>query len=168
MTTKPVLETFFSYWLTTYWSRNGDPRTNHFLLISTFKPFLSILTIYALFVLYIGPKIMQNRKPFLLKRTLLFYNLSMSLINAYFFLQMLFNFGETWSHLFDVKFPSSFSQPTKRESEIIFKCYLYLITKIIDLFDTVFFVLRKKQSQVTGKLCLFVIVKIFFCLKYLF
>lgn len=166
MTTQPRTETLvhstslFDYWLTTYWYENGDPRINNFPLIGTFKPFLCILTVYAVFVLYIGPKWMQNRKPFSLKKIMLFYNLSMTLINAYFFLRMLMNFDETWSHLFDVKFPLSFSKPTERESEIIFECYLYLITKIIDLLDTVFFVLRKKQSQVTGK-CVFFIVIIY-------
>lgn len=163
MSFQPKVESLFQspfslhYWLVTYWSENGDPRLHNFPLIGSFKPLICILLVYAAFVLYFGPKLMQNRMPFSLKKTLLFYNLSMSLINAYFFIRMLTNIDETWSRMLDVKFPLSFSTPTKRESEIIFECYLYLITKIIDLLDTVFFVLRKKESQVTGNCTFFML-----------
>lgn len=43
----------------------------------------SILLAYVVFSVYIGPRMMANRKPFGLNRAMIIYNLSMVLLNAY-------------------------------------------------------------------------------------
>lgn len=48
-------------------------------------PIIGIIIIYLLFVLKIGPQMMQNRKPFPLRAVLLIYNLSIAIFNAYMF-----------------------------------------------------------------------------------
>lgn len=43
----------------------------------------SILLFYVVFSVYIGPRLMANRKPFRLNTAMIVYNLSMVLLNAY-------------------------------------------------------------------------------------
>lgn len=43
----------------------------------------SILLAYVFFSVYVGPRLMANRKPFHLKTAMIVYNLSMVLLNAY-------------------------------------------------------------------------------------
>lgn len=43
----------------------------------------SILLAYVFFSVYIGPRLMANRKPFRLNTAMIVYNLSMVLLNAY-------------------------------------------------------------------------------------
>src|SRR5699024_11705534 len=65
-----------------------------------------------------------------------------------FFATLVGNYRETCSRIMNVTF-SSFCDTSEREMELIRFNQLYGFTKFIDLLDTVFFVLRKKQSQVT-------------------
>lgn len=43
----------------------------------------SILLAYVFFSVYVGPRLMANRKPFRLNTAMIIYNLSMVLFNAY-------------------------------------------------------------------------------------
>lgn len=43
----------------------------------------SILLAYVFFAVYVGPRLMANRKPFRLNTAMIIYNLSMVLFNAY-------------------------------------------------------------------------------------
>lgn len=51
--------------------------------MSTPWPIMIILTGYLLFVLKIGPKIMENREPFKLKYLMMAYNLTQTLYNLF-------------------------------------------------------------------------------------
>jgi len=138
----------FHYLMEGYWTRYGDPRVVNYSLIGSMHPILTILAAYSLFVLYLGPWMMRNRKPFSLKLLLMCYNILMSLWNAYFLYRIIFvdfNYG---LDMFDLKFPS-FDEMSPRLLSKINIGHLYLISKLVDLCDTIFFVLRKKQSQVT-------------------
>ncbi|CAL1286984.1 unnamed protein product [Larinioides sclopetarius] len=80
----------------------------------------SIVILYVLFVKWIGPAIMRKRKPYSLQKVLIAYNFIQALANLSIFSSMLLNPG-----------------------------YNLYILKFVDLLDTVFFVLRKKQNQVS-------------------
>lgn len=60
----------------------SDNRTKGWLLVDSPVPTLTFVLVY-LFIVWIGPKLMQYRKPFKLKWILIPYNLSMALLNAY-------------------------------------------------------------------------------------
>jgi len=51
--------------------------------------------------------------------------------------------------MFNVRFPSLTERSAKVDT-ILWLNYLYVLSKFVDLLDTIFFVLRKKQCQVTG------------------
>lgn len=147
-----------NYWLYEHWALHGDPRVAHLPLMNSALPILTILFSYAAFVLYLGPRWMAKREPFQLKRTLLVYNVTMVLMNGLFFYFLIEDPGHTVHRLLDTKFPDfnklridDGSPAARREYITIIKCYFYVLSKIVDLLDTVFFVLRKKQAQVTGK-----------------
>lgn len=142
------------YWLHRHWAIHGDPRIADLPLVHTATPMLVTLLSYAAFVLYLGPKWMEGRKPYQLKGVLLFYNTFMVLVNALFFYFLIEDPGHTLHRLLDTKFPDfntiKTSEISDKERVTILKCYFYLLSKVVDLLDTVFFVLRKKQSQVTA------------------
>ncbi|GLH03293.1 Elongation of very long chain fatty acids protein 4 [Gryllus bimaculatus] len=81
--------------------------------------FGSVLTAYLTLVLVLGPFLMQKRLPYSLRNTLVLYDLVKIACNVYYF---------------------------HRVSDTM---YFYYAIKMLDLFDTIFIVLRKKRNQLT-------------------
>ena len=136
------------YYFHRYWVEEGDPRTRDYWL-ATGGPqrFLTIMILWLVFVKKIGPQMMANRKPFDLRRVMFVYNIFMVILNAYFFVLSIrwLDYGR---RIFEFQFPSreDTSEATLRQID---EAVLYGYTKYLDLFDTIFFVLRKKQSHLT-------------------
>lgn len=63
----------------------SDPRVNDWLLMSDPFPTLAICLSYAYFVKVLGPKLMENRKPFELRRVMLWYNLVQVIFSSWLF-----------------------------------------------------------------------------------
>lgn len=61
----------------------SDPRIRDYPLMESPIKMTSILLAYVFFSLYVGPRLMANRKPFRLNTAMIVYNLSMVLLNAY-------------------------------------------------------------------------------------
>jgi len=108
---------------------------------------LSILACYLLFVNKIGPQLMKDREPFQLRGVLLAHNIILVILNSYFFVESLIclRFGLS---LLNFDFPDR-SDTSAMAMRMINSAYLYFLTKFVDLFDTVFFVMRKKYNQVS-------------------
>lgn len=89
---------------------------------------------------------MKDRKPFTLRHSMFIYNISLVAFNVYFFIEALIciRFG---IDLFDFEFPDKHDMSSK-SMRMIYSGYAYFLTKFLDLFDTIFFILRKKYSQV--------------------
>lgn len=60
-----------------------DARVRDYPLMQGPVQMTSILLAYVFFSLYVGPRLMANRKPFRLNTAMIVYNLSMVLLNAY-------------------------------------------------------------------------------------
>ena len=66
-----------------------DPRTNHWLLVESPWPMLSIVFLYLAVVFY-GPKIMKSMRPFELRPLMVAYNLLLVFLNSYMCAQVFF------------------------------------------------------------------------------
>ena len=66
-----------------------DKRTRGWLLVDSPVPTLCFILLY-LFLVWIGPKFMKNRKPFKLPWLLLPYNFAMACLNAYIAMEVSF------------------------------------------------------------------------------
>ncbi|XP_045773861.1 elongation of very long chain fatty acids protein 7-like [Maniola jurtina] len=98
---------------------------------------------YLMFILKIGPALMERREPFQMKGFIIFCNVVKvinSTILAYKFLAYIIDKG---------LFPRKCDYDDRTLYVIAVLYWKYMATKILDLFDTVIFVLRKKSSQIT-------------------
>lgn len=104
---------------------------------------IAIVTTYLIFVLYLGPAFMKNREPFDLRRTIKVYNIINIVINTAWFLMALY-FTSMMTQCWGCR-DSNYPLPLP----ITLAGGLgYMVLKVFDLLDTVFFVLRKKYNQV--------------------
>lgn len=126
-----------------------DAEVDSWVLMSSPFPVIFILIAYILFVLKIGPKMMENREPLKIKHIMMIYNFLQTSYNFYIISEFLFSY-EISSYIFN-----SICHPdnTENNREILTKFYTnswhYMFSKMLDLIDTIFFVLRKKQSHVS-------------------
>ncbi|XP_050520234.1 elongation of very long chain fatty acids protein AAEL008004-like [Daktulosphaira vitifoliae] len=126
-----------------------DEKIDNWLFMSNPWLVLSIITVYLLFILKIGPILMKNRKPFNLKYILLLYNIFQVIYNGYLVLLYFITPGAITYHYNHLchPLPRHMNQFLLHELDKAF--WYFFLSKLIDLSDTIFFVLRKKQSQVT-------------------
>ena len=128
------------------WNEQGDPRVAHYPLMDG-GPWTTIAMVlmYLYFVKVVGPAMMANRKAYDLRGPILLYNIALIGLNGWFFFTGIWitNFGiDSWK-----------CQPVDFKSHHYVDLYkinvgwLFMISKFIDFCDTIFFVLRKKDSQ---------------------
>lgn len=123
-----------------------DPMVDSWFLMGSPFPVLSILAVYLWFVLKAGPAFMASRKPFDLTPILILYN-------GY---QVLFSLWLSTMPLRVNAIPYLLKhgcQPSEQHNPFTIAvsngAWWYFFSKVIELLDTVFFVLRKKQNQVS-------------------
>ncbi|KAK0166822.1 hypothetical protein PV327_004305 [Microctonus hyperodae] len=73
----------------------SDPRVKDWAMMDSPIPTMVICLSYAYFSTVLGPKMMENRKPFNLRRILIMYNLIQTTFSAWIFYERLFNFALT-------------------------------------------------------------------------
>ncbi|XP_014250698.1 elongation of very long chain fatty acids protein AAEL008004-like [Cimex lectularius] len=125
----------------------ADPRTNDWPLLTSPIPGLSIMAAYLIFVNYLGPWYMADRKPFNLHKTLVIYNALQVCVSVFLVYEALDAIWLTKYSYFRCE-PVDWSV-TPETMRIARGFYIYFLAKISELLDTVFFVLRKKQKQIT-------------------
>ncbi|XP_075236593.1 very long chain fatty acid elongase 7-like [Lycorma delicatula] len=108
---------------------------------------------YLFFTLKLGPDMMKGREAFNLKIPMIIYNAFQVLFNLRICLA-LFLTPNAIPYLYQNKCLRVSENPATSLSHPLYKAmcefgWFYLVSKIIDLLDTVFFILRKKQSHVT-------------------
>ncbi|KAJ8732293.1 hypothetical protein PYW08_015023 [Mythimna loreyi] len=117
---------------------------NTWFLMGSPLPVISILASYLLFVLKIGPALMKNREPLKLQNVIQFYNavqVGVSCFLLYVCVSMMSENG---------LLPKTCVMETEYNRRTLTAAmYYYLIAKLSELLDTIFFVLRKKYNQVS-------------------
>ncbi|XP_066901701.1 very long chain fatty acid elongase 7 [Halyomorpha halys] len=110
-----------------------------------------LLAAYLAIVKHYGPNFMRDRKPYNLKRVRMVYNVVQIIINWY-ICSMCFGLvgnriSDPWRNgCYPV---TSVTKDPDAYKMIVKISYYYYVNKILDFIETVFFVLRKKQSQVS-------------------
>lgn len=122
-----------------------DPRIRDNLFINDPVPPALIVISYLLFI-FLGPVWMKDRKPFVMKEILVIYNFGMVLLSAYIVKEYLLG-GWLFEYSLGCQ-PVDYSY-TPNALRVANATWLFYIAKFIELLDTVFFILRKKNNQVT-------------------
>lgn len=126
--------------------KNADPRTEDWFLMSSPLPQTIIIVAYIYFVTRLGPRLMQNRKAFHLKEVLIIYNFSVVALSLYMCYEYVMSgWGTGYTFHCDLVDYSDSPQAVRMAGT----CWLYYFSKFIEMFDTIFFVLRKKNGQIT-------------------
>lgn len=122
------------------WNEIGDMRTAPYVMKPW--PIVAIVVMYLAFVIVIGPLYMRTRKPFNVFWPMQLYNMANVACNGFMCLVGLYltRLGVDCWGCRDVELHDYFRT---------FSGYSYMLLKIFDLLDTVFFVARKKYSQIT-------------------
>ncbi|XP_055611234.1 elongation of very long chain fatty acids protein AAEL008004-like [Uranotaenia lowii] len=126
---------------------NRDNRSLDLPFMESPWPVMGILISYLYVVLRAGPRYMEKRKPYDLRNIIRIYNIAQVVLNAL----LCVTIGSTmWARDdFDWKCQLIDYSATPAGMREMRMAYYYFLLKILDLADTVFFVLRKKQSHVS-------------------
>ncbi|OQR79281.1 fatty acyl-CoA elongase-like [Tropilaelaps mercedesae] len=133
---------FYSY----IWSLR-DPRTEGWGLTADAKFIFPVLALYLYVVNIAGPRFMENRKAYELKPVIIVYNVLMVATNVFFF----------WNYLrrsyagggYNILCQGVTYDTDKNSMEILELTWWYVIVRVLDFIDTMFFLLRKKYSHIS-------------------
>lgn len=124
----------------------ADPRTTDWPLMQSPVPTVMMVLTYLYVILFLGPKMMANRKPFKLREVLIVYNGAQVLYSLFMLYEHLMS-GWFWDYSYKCQ-PIDYSR-SEKGMRMANLCWWYYISKLSEFADTLFFVLRKKDSQVT-------------------
>lgn len=125
----------------------SDPRTRDTSIMCSPLLVIVLAIVYYKFVKRWGPAFMESRQPYNIKSILIWYNLVQVAISACITYKVLVKVYVTGHYSLSCERIPTVETP--EEKEIMLYIWLYYLTKIIDLLDTVFFILRKNYRQVT-------------------
>ncbi|XP_019870251.1 elongation of very long chain fatty acids protein AAEL008004 [Aethina tumida] len=135
-----ITSSFFNSYKT-FMEQHSHPSTKNWFLMGTPVPLLIILVTYVYFCKSAGPRFMRDRKPYDLKNVIVVYNIIQVLLSVYivwvgtpYWIGGKYNFA---------------CEPVGNDYAVQSTVWVYFMCKIIELLDTVFFVLRKKYNQVS-------------------
>ncbi|XP_031349785.1 elongation of very long chain fatty acids protein AAEL008004-like isoform X2 [Photinus pyralis] len=130
----------------TLMNKTGDPRTADWFLMSSPFYTLGICLTYVYIVKVLGPRVMENRKPFQLKNVLIAYNLFQVIFSAWIFYECLM--GGWWGEYNYMCQPVDYSNSLSA-IRMTHASWWYYFSKFTEFMDTIFFILRKKFGHVT-------------------
>ncbi|XP_077585152.1 very long chain fatty acid elongase 5 isoform X1 [Stigmatopora nigra] len=133
------LNTLFESWL-----GPRDPRVRGWLLLDNYSPTLALTVLY-LVVVWAGPKYMKHRPAYSCKGVLVLYNAGLTLLSLCMFWQLLCALLSGNYEFYCQKCHSS-PEVDKKVMKVL---WWYYFSKFIEFMDTVFFILRKNNHQIT-------------------
>ncbi|XP_034485958.1 elongation of very long chain fatty acids protein AAEL008004 isoform X2 [Drosophila innubila] len=124
----------------------SDPRTRDYPLMDSPFPTIAISLTYAYFVKVLGPKLMENRKPFELRKVLIVYNAAQVLFSMWLFYESCIG---GWLNGYNLRCEPVDYSYSPRAIRTAWGCWWYYFSKFTEFFDTFFFVMRKRYDQVS-------------------
>ncbi|CAI2732871.1 unnamed protein product [Schistosoma spindalis] len=124
-----------------------DPRVENWPLMKDPTPVFVTVLLYLIFVLWLGPKIMKKHQiPFNLRPLMIVYNVSLVLLSSW----LVYEFAVSgWFTGYSLGCQSIDHSRKPIAMRMATTCWFFFISKIIELFDTVLFILRKKFELVS-------------------
>lgn len=121
-----------------------DPRTEDMFLMSSPIPIIVIVTLWFFFICKWGPQLMKNREPFNIKKIMIVYNIVQVLCNMYILRYVYLARNIISWRCTEIDYSNSYW------GLLFLKVtHLYFLLKVLDLMDTVFFILRKKSNHIS-------------------
>ncbi|KDQ71544.1 elongation of very long chain fatty acids protein 7-like [Zootermopsis nevadensis] len=129
-----------------FYHDRADHRSDDWFLMGSPWPVLCIAASYVYFVTNLGPRFMKNRSAFHVDPIVRVYNLlQIFLCLCLFIVGLNVVCGRTFRFICQ---PVDYSN-TPHAIRMARLAWLYFLLKVLDLCDTVFFILRKKSGQVS-------------------
>ncbi|BFZ17105.1 hypothetical protein BsWGS_20144 [Bradybaena similaris] len=125
--------------------KNADPRVENYFMMDSPIPSLLICLAYFIFV-WLSPTIMRDRKPLEMRNLMVVYNLAMVVLSSYIFYEFLM---AGWLRGYSLGCQPVDYSNSPQALRMVNACWLFYISKFIELLDTIFFILRKKFNQVS-------------------
>ncbi|XP_054263722.1 elongation of very long chain fatty acids protein AAEL008004-like [Macrosteles quadrilineatus] len=124
-----------------------DQRVKAYYFMGSPVPILLLVTSYLVFVLRLGPWFMKNRPPYNVEKPMMLYNIVQMAINLYFVLVACLYVWLPGHYNWICQRP--IYEPNPVEDIVVGKFYLFMCSRILDLLDTVFMVLKKNNHQIS-------------------
>uniref|UniRef100_UPI00398EE908 very long chain fatty acid elongase 2 n=1 Tax=Pristiophorus japonicus TaxID=55135 RepID=UPI00398EE908 len=121
-----------------------DSRVRGWLLLDSYLPTF-LLTLFYLFTIWLGTKYMKEKPAFSLRIHLIIYNLGVMLLSLYMFIELIL---ASWEGGYNLQC-QDLHNAGEADIRVAKVLWWYYFSKAIEFMDTIFFVLRKKNSQVT-------------------
>lgn len=128
-------------WIFSY----ADKRVDSWPLMGSPYPTLAIFATYLLITKY-GPRYMEKREAFKLKYSLVFYNMFITLLNAWMAIELVYCGFKRGYNSFCVLVDTSNNEYEVRIANVV---WWYYVSKCMEFMDTFFFILRKKTNQLS-------------------
>ncbi|XP_074637806.1 very long chain fatty acid elongase 7-like [Acropora palmata] len=140
-TAQSLVDTWQSY------LENGDPKTADWPLVASPWPTVSFVTAY-LFIVKVGPKIMEKRKAYDLRELLIVYNFALVLLSAWMAYELVASAMDIPNFNYLCQ-SVPYIRGDEKQNRLARAVYIYWLSKFVEALETIFFILRKKNSQVS-------------------
>ncbi|XP_015442752.1 elongation of very long chain fatty acids protein 2 [Pteropus alecto] len=118
-----------------------DSRVRGWFMLDSYLPTFFLTVIYLLSI-WLGNKYMKNRKK---KGILTLYNLGITLLSMYMLAELILS---SWEGGYNLQC-QDLASAGKADIRVAKVLWWYYFSKLVEFLDTIFFVLRKKTSQIT-------------------
>ncbi|KAI4494241.1 hypothetical protein M0802_009110 [Mischocyttarus mexicanus] len=123
-----------------------DPRLKNSIFFNSPLLLVIVLSLYYYFIFSFGPRFMKNREPYSLINFIRYYNILQVVLNIY----VVYKFIKGgWLRTISMTCESISYKFGEEEKEIIDAVWWTYLSKNLDLIETVIFVLRKKDRQIS-------------------
>jgi len=123
-----------------------DPRTDNYFMMSSVWPTVAICILYVFIFKVAGPWFMKNREPYDIKHIIIAYNLFQTVFSFW-------GFSEGWKFYITGDYnwtcqPIDYSHNSEA-LRALNMAWLFYMSKFLDMFDSFFFVAKKKNSHLS-------------------
>ncbi|XP_046446996.1 elongation of very long chain fatty acids protein AAEL008004-like isoform X1 [Daphnia pulex] len=123
-----------------------DRRVENWLFMGSPLSTLAICLSYVMLVKVWGPAYMKNRPAFQFRRTLVIYNAIQVIFSTWLFYEIAMS---GWANSYSYRCQPVDYTDNPLAIRMVYACWWYYFSKFTEFFDTIFFVLRKKDEHVS-------------------